>query len=199
MRATSRVMVLCGALAFVAAAGTAEDKPAPNPEELIKAMTEAGKPGPEHAKLAPLIGNWTYTSKFWMDPSKPAMESKGTIERKWVLGKRFVEEKFEGTQFDGKPGFEGFALIGYDNARKQYTYTWNCNMGTGTSNGLGTADAAGKKLTLETESFCPLEKKVIKGREEIRIEGEDKVVQESYMTVDGKEMKVMELIAVRKK
>ena len=109
-------------------------------------MAEAGKPGPEHAKLQPLVGNWTYTCKFWMDPSQPPMESTGTIERKWVLGKRFVEEKVVGTNFDGTPGFEGVGLIGYDNGRKQYTSSWTCNMGTGTSTGLGEADASGHEV-----------------------------------------------------
>ncbi|MCE9530310.1 MAG: DUF1579 domain-containing protein, partial [Planctomycetes bacterium] len=96
------------ALTTLATGSWAEDrKPPANPEEFAKALIEASKPTSEHAKLQPLIGSWSYTCKMWMDPSKPPMETKGTIERKWILGERFVEEKVAGTGFDGKPGFEG--------------------------------------------------------------------------------------------
>lgn len=180
-------------------ASWADDKVPKNPEEFARAMAEAGKPGPEHARLASLEGTWTYTCKFWLDPSQPPMESKGTIERRLILGGRFLEERVTGTNFDGKPGFEGLSLLGYDNGRKKYTSTWNCNMGTGTCLGLGSADESGTKLTFQTEAYCPLQKKTIKGREEIRVEGSDKIVAESYVTEDGKEMKMMELVSVRKR
>jgi hypothetical protein len=169
-----------------------------SPDELMNAMAEVGKPGPDHAKLQPLVGSWTYTCKFWMDPSKPPLESKGTIERKWVLGGRFLEEKVAGTGFDGKPGFEGFGVIGYDNGQKKYTSSWNCSMGTGTCTGLGACDASGTKFTFQTESFCPLMKKIVKGREELRIESADTLVMASYQIEDGKETKMMELVAIRK-
>lgn len=201
MRATLSAMCACSALVLtlLAAAAWADDKNPQSAQALVKAMEEAGKPGPEHTKLQPLAGNWTFTCKFWMDPSQPPLESTGTIERKWVLGGRFLEEKVSGTNFDGKPGFEGFGLIGYDNGRKQYTSSWNCSMGTGTCTGLGVCDGSGTKLTFQTEAFCPVQKKIVEGREEIRIESADKVVAESYVIVEGKEMKMMELVAIRKK
>lgn len=200
MRMKMGAMAACAGLAltFLTASTWAEDKDAKSPEELLKALEEAGKPGPEHARLQPLVGSWSYTAKFWMDPSQPPIETKGTIERKFVLGNRFLEERVTGTGFDGKPGFEGLGLLGYDNGRKQYTSSWSCSMGTGTCLGLGTADESGT-LTFRTESFCPVEKKTIKGREVIRLESSDKVVTETYVTEDGKERKMMELVAVRKR
>jgi len=178
--------------------GADEGAKAPGPEELMKAMAETGQPGPEHEKLKALEGNWTYSAKLWMDPSQPAVKTNGTIERRLILGGRFLEEKYNGEGFDGKPGFEAFALIGYDKAQGKYTMTWACNMGTGVARGEGTADASGKKLTFETKSFCPLRKKVIQGRDEFRVEG-DKIVAESYVLEDGKEVKIMESVAVRQK
>lgn len=196
----STIVATCVMLVLALATSTrADDKVPKNPEEFAKAMAEAGKPGPEHAKLQALEGTWTYTCKFWLDPSQPPMESKGTIERKSVLGGRFLEERVTGTNFDGKPGFEGFGLLGYDNGRKQFTSAWSCNMGTGTCLGLGSADSSGAKLTFQTEAYCPLQKKTIKGREEIRLEGSDKIVAESYVNENGKEVKMMELVSVRKR
>ncbi len=204
MRTTLRLIGGIAALALVVSAvpgvTPAEDaKPPQDPQELVKALEEAGKPGPEHAKLQPLVGTWTYTCKFWMDPSQPPMESQGTIERTWVLGGRFLEEKVTGTTFEGKPGFEGFGLIGYDNGRQKYTSSWACNSCTSTCNGLGSADSSGTRFTFETESFCPLQKKVVKGREELRLVTDDRTVAESYQIIDGKEVKMMELVSLRKK
>jgi hypothetical protein len=193
-------MVLAMAVAVLAGRSFADDVKLPqNQEEFAKLMAEAGKPGPEHAKLEPLAGSWTYTCKFWLDPTKPPAESKGTVERKWILGGRFLEEKVVGTNFDGKPGFEGVGLVGYDNGQKKYTSNWICSMGTGACTGLGVADPSGTKLTFQTESFCPIQKKIVKGRDEIRIESSDRTVAESYMIEDGKEVKMMELVCVRKR
>jgi hypothetical protein len=171
----------------------------PSPEELMKLLTEAGKPGPEHAKLEPLVGSWTYTGKFWMDPSKPPVEAKGAAERTWVLGGRFLEERIEGTGFDGKPGFEARGLLGYDNGRKQFTSSFVCNMGTGTHNGVGTADSSGKTLTFRTEAYCPVQEKVVNFRDVIRIESNDRIVFESYLLDEGKEVKTMEIVNIRAK
>src|SRR5262245_35110533 len=88
-------------LAVLAGRGGADNAKAPNPEELAKAFAEAARPGEAHAKLEPLAGSWTYTCKCWMMPGKPAVESRGTIERKWIQGGRFLEERVAGNNFDG--------------------------------------------------------------------------------------------------
>ena len=202
----SAMKVFGGAAAFALALtvwggpACADDvAPPQSPAELTKALAEVGKPGPEHAKLGPLAGCWAYTGKFWLDPNKTPSEISGTIERHWILGGRFLQEKFAGTGLDGKPGWEGFGLIGYDNGRKNFTGTWACTMGTGMKLGSGVADATGQAFTFRTEAYCPLRKKVVEGREVIRIESNDKVVFECYETTDGKETKMMELISQRTK
>src|SRR5262245_22701405 len=74
----------------------------PSPDSVLKALAEAGKPGIEHKKLQPFVGDWNVTLRLWTDPSQPPAELKGTAERKWILGGRFVQETFKG-EFDGKP------------------------------------------------------------------------------------------------
>ena len=136
-----------------------------SPEEMMKAMADAARPGPEHQKLEPLAGTWSYTGKLWMDPTKAPIELKGTIERHFILGGRFVLEKVTGTGLDGKSGFEGRGMIGYDKAQKKYTLELRIStMGTGMSSGLGTADPSGKIFTFRTEAFCPIRKMKIHGR-----------------------------------
>src|SRR5262245_776758 len=90
---TAVLLALLGGLCQVA---QAEKPKAPSPDDLLAAIAEIGKPGAEHKKLEPLVGRWTVTVKFWTDPSTPPAELTGTVERKWILGGRFVQETSHG-------------------------------------------------------------------------------------------------------
>lgn len=165
----------------------------------LKKIAEAATPGAEHAKLQPLVDTFTYTCKLWMVPGQPPVETTGTINRQWILDKRFVEEKINGTGLDGKEGgFEARGLLGYDNVLKHYTYTFACNMGTGISSGTGTADSS-RQFTFKSTCSCPVEQKLVTGRDVIRLESDDKIVMESFLLQNGTEVKIMELVATRKK
>lgn len=174
-----------------------DDATAADPAAVFKAIEEASKPGPEHAKLQPLVGKWTYTSKLWMAPDQPAVEGSGTIERNWILDGRFVDEKVTGNGPDGKTNFKGRGTIGFDKAQDKFVYTWICTMGTGTAQGVGESDPTGKQFTFETETFCPLRSEKVKMRDELRVESEEKHFITSYQTVDGQEMKMMEMTVER--
>lgn len=196
---TRVVLLLAAMFCFAVSSRAAEPaEAAPDPAEVMKIMAQYGTPGAGHKQLEPLLGDWTYTCKMWMDPSSPPMESSGTIHRKWMLGNRFVHEVVEGTGLDGKPGFEGRGVIGYDNAQKLYTSAWICNMGTGVSTSKGTYDPSSKTFTFKREEFCPLRSKMIQGRDVVRIESNDKIVMETYETDNDQERKVLELVSVRK-
>src|SRR5262249_25445915 len=71
-------------------------KAPPSPQELPKARAEAGKPGAEHKKLQPFVGEWAFTMKVWTDPTQPPAELTGRIERKWIMDGRFVQEALRG-------------------------------------------------------------------------------------------------------
>src|SRR5262245_13620738 len=107
MKPTFRTMGVIAAFALVlsvmAGLTWADDaKKIPSPDEVLKALAEAGKPGAEHKKLQPFVGDWTFTMKLWTDPSQPPAELKGTVERKWILGDRFVQETVKGECSSGK-------------------------------------------------------------------------------------------------
>ena len=195
----TRGVTLAAVLAISAGSVAADDKKsAPSPAELAKLAAKAATPGPAHARLKPLAGQWTYTCKLWTDPTKPPVETKGTIVRRWILGGRFLTEKVSGTGLDGAPkGFEGFGLYGYDNVLKKYSHTFACTMGTGTSTGEGVASKSG--FTFKSHCSCPFEQRTVTGRDEIRIVNRDKVVMTSYATVGDKPVKVMELVTIRQK
>ena len=81
---------------------------APDMKEVMKAMEEAAQPGPEHAAMASMAGEWDVSMKYldWSDPSMQKWnESKGEEKCEVVLGGRYVFGVFTG-EFDGKK-FEG--------------------------------------------------------------------------------------------
>jgi hypothetical protein len=186
--------LLCGPLA------AGEDGKGQSAADKEKAMMEAwmkhATPGDGHKKLQPLVGQFTYTGKIWMDPSKPPTEIKGGCERKWILDGRFIDEHFTG-EFMGMP-FHGLGRFGYDNTKKQYVSTWVDNMTTSIALSTGGSDEAGKVLTMTHEDIDPTDGKTYKARDVTRIVSDDKHEIEMFKTgPDGKEIKVMEFTLTR--
>lgn len=184
-------------LILIVPTSRAEDaKAIPSPEALIKLMAEAGKPGPEHQKLQSLVGDWNFTLRLWTDPSQSPAEARGTVERKWIFGGRFIQETVKG-ECHGKT-FEAMGLVGYDSQQKKYSTVRVCGLCGKVSTGLSTLDAAGTKFTCATEECCPLTGEKVKGHDELVIESNDKIVLNVYKTIHGKELKVVEIVSTRK-
>jgi hypothetical protein len=199
-----RRVILCAlalgvvtSLALKLCAGESAKQPDGDKEKaMMEAWLKHATPGDAHQKLQPLVGQWTYTGKMWMDPSKPPTDMKGGCERKWILGNRFVEEHFTG-EFFGTP-FHGIGTIGYDNTLKQYVSSWVDNASTSITLSTGSIDATGNVITMTHECNCPIEHKPIKNRDVIRIVSDDKHELEMYKTgPDGKEVKMMEFTLTR--
>src|SRR5262245_36264306 len=189
--------LLLGALLQVTRAG--QEKPPPSPDEFLKAPAEKGKPGAEHKKLEPLVGQWTFTRKFWTDPSQPPAEVKGTIERKWIMEGRFIQETARGACVKTGKTFEGMGLVGYDAAQKKFTFAKACSLCGTVSSGLVTCDSSGTRFECVKEECCPLTAQKIKGRDEVVIESNDRIVLNAYKTFNDREVKVAEMISVRQK
>jgi hypothetical protein len=191
--------LLCAAGLLAGQGGRADDKKkdAPDEKALIEAMMKAGTPGDAHKKLETTVGSWELVVKMWMDPSKPADESKATSERKWILGGRFVEEKVTG-EFGGMK-FEGGGVMGYDNLKKKYTGAWIDNMSTGIIASEGTYDADKKTFTFTNESPDFTTGKTKKGKDVLTIVDKDKFELDSYSELGGKEVKSMHITYTRKK
>src|SRR5262249_22170437 len=98
---------------------------------------------------------------------------------------------------NGKP-YEGMGLLGYHNGEKKFTTVYACGLAGTISHGLSTCDASGTKFTCATEECCPVTGQRIKGRNEVTIESHDKIVTNVFRTVDGQEVKVMEMVSIRK-
>lgn len=165
--------------------------------DAVAAMLKAAAPGELHKKMEPLAGSFTFKSKFWMDPAKPPSEWEGTCEAKWVMGNRYLRSEVKGN-FGGME-FTGVGVWGYDNLKKKFVSAWIDNMGTGISIGTGEIDKTGKVFTFIGEDTDPLTGKPVKGRDVTTINDDGTIKAEYFKLVDGKEIKVMEIISTRKK
>jgi hypothetical protein len=189
--------LLLGALFPVARA--AEPKTPPSPEALLKALAEAGKPGPEHKKLEPFIGQWTFTMKLRTDPSQAPAEMKGTIERKWIMDGRFVQETARAECATSGKTFEGLGLLGYDAGQKKFTFVKACGLCGTIFSGPATCDASGTRFECVREECCPLSGQKIKARDEVVIENNNRIVVNLFKTINDREVKVGEMVSIRQK
>ena len=198
-------LLALGMVILVSAAALGADKAKkagkagpPDEKAMMEAMAKAGTPGEAHKKLEPMVGTFDVKAKMWMDPSKPAEESTGKTESKWVLGNRFVQENFEGTMM-GQP-FSGMGYWGYDNITKKYTGTWMDSMGTAMMNSTGKMDASGKVLTYTSMMNDPMTGKLVKITEKVTVTDNDHHMMEMWgPDPTGKNYKMMEITYVRKK
>lgn len=166
-------------------------------ESMMKMMQEMSAPGKEHEALKPLIGSFTCANKILPMPGAPPMESSGTVDRKWMIGNRYIQEEVKGNMM-GMP-FEGFGILGYDKLQKMYHAFWIDNISTGNWMMTGTADAAGKVFTFTGENFDPMVGMKTKGRSTMEFVDNNKHVMKMYGPgPDGKEFMSFEMTCTRK-
>ena len=112
-------------------------------------------PSKHHEKLNVLAGEWnTVTRMYFGGPGSPAVESRGTSAKKWILGKRHIMEEHKGfmmmpdleTGGMKKTPYEGIGFAGYDNYRNMYTGSWRSNLGTNVLSHTGSMGPKGKVL-----------------------------------------------------
>jgi hypothetical protein len=195
--AAAALALLLGQCVHALRAG--ELKTPPSPEALFKALAEAGKPGAEHKKLEPLVGQWTFTMRFWTDPKLAPAELKGTIERKWIMDGRFVQETARAACAKTGKTFEGMGLVGYDAGLKKFTCVKVCGLCGTISSGLATCDSSGTRFQCVKEECCPLTGQKVSARDEVVIDGNDRVVVNLYKTINGREVRVGEIVSIRQK
>jgi hypothetical protein len=192
------LLALCSTV--VAAFAQDKSKPAAPPAMSnadMEAMMKAATPGEPQKKLARLAGDWTFTNTMWMAPGQPPMQSTGTMHGVVLMGGRYVEHTWKGDMM-GMP-FEGRGTDGYDNVGKQYVASWVDNMSTGIIHSTGTCDDGVKVCTYNAEMWDPMSGKKITQRSVITWMDDNNFKNEMYGPgPDGKEAKMMEIVAKRK-
>ncbi|MEA2603911.1 MAG: hypothetical protein QOF89_4903 [Acidobacteriota bacterium] len=200
-RPTIAVLFLL-ALCSTVVSAFAQDKPKPSAAPAMgnadmDAMMKAGTPGEPQKRLSRLAGDWTFTNTMWMAPGQPPTTSTGTMHGVVLMGGRYVEHTWKGNMM-GMP-FEGRGTDGYDNVAKQYVSSWVDNMGTGIMHQTGSCDDAGKVCTYTGDVWDPMSGQKSTMKSVITWMDNNTFKNEMYGPgPDGKEAKMMEIVAKRK-
>ncbi len=170
----------------------------PSQDEMMKAWMAAATPGEAHKRLEPLVGTFLSKTTASMDPSKPPEVTEGVSENKWVLGGRFLEQRFEGKAMG--QAFTGIGYTGYDNYKKKYVGSWIDSMGTAMMVSTGTMDAAGKTLTARSTMDDVVMKKAVTVKSILKIvDGDHHTFEMWGPGPDGKIYRMLEIVYTRKK
>ncbi len=194
-----RIIVLAVAALLIAPVmASAQEDAKMSDSAMMAEWAKYANPGPEHRMLAKGVGKWTLVTKMWMDPSAPAMESKGTMECVPLLDGRFFQSVYKGDMM-GMP-FEGISVMGYDLYKKQFISTWMDNMGTMIMISTGTSNADGSECTMMASFDDPATKTTKNHKQVTRWTGPDTFVFEMYDVVPGQpDKKGMEIVHTRVK
>lgn len=165
----------------------------PSMDEMMAAWMKAGMPGEQHRALDPFVGNWNATVKMWMDPAAPPQESKGKMTSAWILGDRYLEQKYEG-EFMGQP-FTGLSIMGYDNAGEAYIGMWIDSMSTAMS--ISKGQLSGKTFTFQATCTDPMTGQPSTCKETLVIDGPDKHTMAMYEQRGDEQVKTMEIVYER--
>jgi hypothetical protein len=201
----NRIVVSAVLLAAAGLAWAAPEKPEKSTRSgradenaRMEAWQKAMTPGEMHKRLRPLEGTFDVAVRTWMEPSQEPEDSTGTATHTWVLGDRFLEERFDGT-FMGAP-FQGIGFLGYDNVARKYVSTWMDTASTGILSSTGTVDASGKIFQWKATIADPMSGKPLPVEEKLTIEDADHHRFEMWSQgPDGKMFKNMEIRYSRKK
>lgn len=176
-------------------AGSAPAKQ-PTSDEMMAAMMRVGTPGAQHKALEPFVGTWDATVTSWMDPAKPPSVFKGRMVNAWILGGRYLEQKFEG-EFMGQP-FQGTGTWGFDVAAGKYFGTWIDSMSTGMMTSWGPVPKDGKTFTSQSEVTDPMTGKPSHGEEVVTLDSPTQHTMTMYEMRGDKKVKSMQIVYTRK-
>lgn len=197
--------VLAG-LCFVATYALSQDKPAAQDkapggmdEATMKAMMEAGAPGPHHKGLEPMAGKFKYVNKWRMDPSQDWTVSEGDYEGEMGLDGRFLLTTVRGPMMGAE--FVGMGCMGYDNVAQKHLSAWIDNMGTGIMRSEGTCDGHCKVITFEGQMLDPMTKKMCKYKYQFDVKSNDEFTMRWWSPdpADGKMFESMTIAYTREK
>ena len=175
--------------------GTWIPKPAADGREVIETFDLVGLGG--NADIIAELGrieDLLEKARTW--PLNP-VQSAGTCARKWILGKRFLLEEFDGGEL-GLP-FQALAVYGYDAFEKKYTSVWVDTMSTAITTSQGICQKQCETIAFTGQHGDPWTGTKRPSRGVTRLVNDNQHVLELYEPgADGKEFKILEIVYTRK-
>jgi hypothetical protein len=169
---------------------------AQNQDDMMKKWMDYMTPGEMHEMMAKSVGEWTYVSKWWNDPSAEPTVSEGRSLNEMILGGRYLKSMNYG-EVMGMP-MEGMNILAYDKATNEFFSFWIDNMGTGMTMARGKFDEKTKVSNMRGTMVDPMSGKEVEYRQTMKFIDDNNQLFEMFMIYDGKEMKNLEMKMTKK-
>lgn len=165
---------------------------------ILSLGTAAAAPqaGPEHARLAAMVGTWDVDMTIFFQPGRPGVSTKATSTIRSILNSLFIEEKIDGT-LNGAP-FTTLAWTGFNTETHQYEATRIATTNTARIAESGAFDEKTKQFELKAD--YPLAGDTWHQRTVIQQTSADAMVATSYLSFGAvPEWKGVEIKYTRRK
>lgn len=155
-------------------------------------IASLGEPGDGHEVLEALVGTWEGKGSVWDSPDSDPISIAATVERRWVLGERYLREEIHVRSGDGVV-FEALGFIGFNNEAAQYELLTIDNTTTAMFLETGKFHPDSKKLMIRGSFRDPATGFVIDRRTEMDLSDSRRISVVGYTTnEEGREFKSLE-------
>lgn len=179
------------------AASTAPTKTAiSTADESATAFEKAAAVGPEHRRLAGLVGAWKVTQSFWSSGDANPKIDTGSATYTMVLGGRHLRQDLRIDSPD-KP-FEALGYIGYDNTSGRYYSSWMDTNFTGMIIAHGDYDATSRTYTFMGTLPGPAAGEAVPLRAELKVADANHFTYDFYERHGGTEALAVRLEYTRR-
>ncbi|MHC5004893.1 MAG: DUF1579 family protein [Planctomycetota bacterium] len=162
----------------------------------MRAVMKMARPGRHHRVLDRLVGKWTGEFSLRSAPDAEPVTFRGTVTRRWVLGRRFIEERVEAESPMGP--FRGVGYLGYNNFDQQYETVWMETGSTAIKVDKGTLHGDQMLMHMRSEHRDPVTGRVVYSWGKMDFSDADRHLYHANVTSpDGTTYRSMEGVLVR--
>lgn len=179
-----RIALLFSLLIFAPLAGAQPD------DDMMAAYMAAAQPDEHHARLAEMVGDWTFSMTHWPAPGAPPQTAEGRMTSEMVLGGRYHVAEYHADM--GGFAFEGRSMTAYDRTAGEYVATWIDNMSTTVMISRGNDEDGA--LVMRSNFIDPVTRAAQVHRTVDRRMPDGTYVTEYYMEEGGTERQTMEFV-----
>ena len=112
------------------------------------------QPGASHEVLKNFVGEWNVDVVSWSSPDANAERSSARSSSSWILGYRYVREKYKGLEMG--PRYEGLGFLGYDAGARVYSTVWMDSLNTSIATSKGVFNPETGTFAMKGEVYDPL-------------------------------------------
>jgi len=154
MKKTIGTILVVGAIVTAFALGKAQAQEAGGDmESMMKAWKDLGTPGPQHAELKKMVGEWTAHMERTDPMTGQAIKEEGKCKYSMILNGLILRQDFEGVM-DGQK-FKGVGFMAFNKGSGKYESIWMDDMSSGIMYSAGDAPEKGKPVTFAGHWFGP--------------------------------------------